>query len=79
MHTTACIVLSGCVAVLCDLDNARYLHTCVHGPNIAIVADIFGFDAHAKHVMLGNALLVFLFFSFLLWPVICVLLIKNAY
>ena len=56
-----------------------YLHASVHGAYITLIAHVLGFDAHAKDVMLGNALCMFLVFLLLLGMLMCVFLVKHAY
>lgn len=57
----------------------EYLQVSVHCTYVTVLSNIFGFDAHAKDIMSGNALRVLLFLPFMLGTVVCVLLVEYAY
>lgn len=61
------------------LSQERYLHVGIHSTHIALIADVLGFDAHAKDVMPGNALCMLFFLPLMLGSVIGALLVKHAY
>lgn len=56
-----------------------YLHVSVHSAHIALIANVLGFDAHAKDIVPGNALCMLFFLPLMLGIVIGVLLVKHAY